>query len=223
MDCRIVVSSISEFIDGGLATHETRIVEEHLSACASCSTIRHDLDGLRRAAQGLPLHTPSSTLWTRVLAEAEAENLGGVPRAPRDAPSSWWGRLLERKVTFTLPQFAGAGLMVAFLMVSSGYLMHEYMTEKPNIGPRDGVASALAPDLEETLRSQIFEFNQRKVSWDPSVRADFEQHLQQIDQSIEGCRLSLRQNPSDQTQREMARVLLDEKIRLLQDSSRLKW
>ncbi|MEP7271293.1 MAG: zf-HC2 domain-containing protein [Acidobacteriota bacterium] len=223
MDCKIVVSSISEFIDGGLATQETHIVEEHLSACPSCSTIKQDLDGLRHAAQGLSLHTPSSTLWLRIRAEAEAETSGRFAPSPREAPSSWWGRFLDRKITFSLPQFAGAGVMVAFLMVSGGYFIREYVNEKPSIGPRDGVATILVPDLEETLRSQVSEFNQRKISWDPSVRADFEHHLQQIDQSIEGCRLILAQNPADQTQRAMARVLVDEKIRLLKDSSRLKW
>lgn len=126
-------------------------------------------------------------------------------------------------MTFTLPELAGAGILGAAVLVSSGYLAREYVSQKPEIRPRDAVASVLAPDLEETLKSQVTQFNQRKVSWDPLVRADFEQHLQEIDQSIEGCKLSLAKNPADQTQREMVRVLVDEKIRLLKDSSRLKW
>ncbi len=223
MDCKIVVSTISEFIDGGLAVQEARVVDEHLTMCLSCQTIRQDLEGLRRAAQSLPLHTPSNTLWLRVRAEAESENLGRNWQTSETEPSSWWRRLMERKLTFTLPQFAGAAFMTATVLVSSGYLAREYMAEKPDIRRRDAVASLLAPDLEETLRSQVTEFNERKVSWDPSVRADFERHLLQIDQSIEGCRHTFSQDPTDQTQREMVRVLVDEKIRLLKDSSRLKW
>lgn len=219
MDCRNVVSSISEFIDDGLAADERRIVEEHLEWCASCLTIKQDLHELRKTAQSLPLHAPGNTLWLRVRAEAEAETAGAARDAKTSKPESWW----SRKMTFTLPQLAGAGILGAAVLVSSGYLAREYVSHKPELRPRDAIASVLAPDLEETLKSQVTQFNQRKVSWDPIVRADFEQHLQEIDQSIEGCKLSLAKNPADQTQREMVRVLVDEKIRLLKDSSRLKW
>ena len=113
--------------------------------------------------------------------------------------------------------------MVAVALVSSGYLASEYLGQKTQLSPRDASASIVAPDMEETLKTQLSAFNQSKANWDPNVRADFEHHLQEIDQSIEGCRFTLARNPADQTQREMVRVLVDEKIRLLKDSSRLKW
>jgi anti-sigma factor RsiW len=220
MDCRIVVSSISELIDDGLTTQETKQVAEHLELCQPCQALKQDLENLRHAAQSLPLHTPGPTLWTRIRAEAEAEYLAfGRPVVEKPKPASWW----DRSFSFTLPQLAGAAVMLVAAFLSSGYLVREYMTQKPQIGARDAAASILAPELEESLKSQLSAFNQRKVNWDPNVRADFEHHLQEIDESIAGCRYTLARNPDDQTQREMVRVLVDEKIRLLKDSSRLKW
>jgi anti-sigma factor RsiW len=220
MDCRIVVSSISEFIDDGLTTQESMQVAQHIETCQSCRAIRQDLENLRHAAGSLPLHAPGPTLWTRIRAEAEAEFIG-IAKMPAEASkkSNWW----ERTFSFTLPQLAGAAVMLVAALVSGGYLVREYVAQKPVITARDASASILAPELEETLKSQISAFNQRKVNWDPNVRADFEHHLKEIDESIQGCRYSLAQNPNDQTQREMVRVLVDEKIRLLKDSSRMKW
>jgi hypothetical protein len=183
---------------------------------------RDELDGVRRAASELPLHTPSPTLWLRIRAEVEAE-VGNIrPETPTE-PAGWWRRLWDRKISFTLPQFAGAGVLAAAVMISGGYLLRESIAQKQTISPRDAVASLLPPESDELLKRQISEFNTRKVTWDPAMRANFENHIQQIDQSLAGCRGSLERNPTDPIQREMYRVLVDEKIRLLKDSSRLKW
>ena len=220
MDCQNVVRSISEFVDDGLTTNEAVVIAEHIELCHSCRAIKQDLQNLRNSAQSLPLHTPGKSLWVRIRAEAEAE-MSTFGRRPVEAskPASWW----DRKFSFSLPQLAGVGVVALAMVVSSGYLAREYTTQNNEITTRDASASILAPDQEETLKSQVSAFNQRKANWDPSVRADFEHHLREIDQSIEGCRFTLARNPSDQTQREMVRVLVDEKIRLLKDSSRLKW
>ena len=223
MDCRGVVNSLSDFIDRGLPIEEVRLVEEHLTGCERCQTTKVELDGLRRAASELPLHTPSPTLWVRIRAELEAEMGTNLRPAATIEPASWWRRLRDRRISLTVPQFAGAGVLAAALMISGGYLLREVITVKQTISAKDGIASLLPPESDELLRRQISEFNARKTTWDPTVRADFEYHIQQIDQSIAGCRGSLERNPTDQTQREMYRALVDEKIRLLKDSSRLKW
>lgn len=220
MDCRIVVSSLSEFIDDGLTAQESKQVAEHLSLCQSCRVLRQDLENLRQAAGSLPLHAPGPALWTRIQAEAEAEFIGIRSRPVETTKrGSWW----DRRFSVTLPQLAGAAVMLVAALISSGYLVREYVTQKPEITARDAAASILAPELEETLKVQLTSFNQRKVNWDPNTRADFEHHLQEIDDSIQSCRYTLAQNPNDETQREMVRVLVDEKIRLLKDSSRMKW
>ncbi len=222
MDCKIVVSSISELIDGGLAKDEMRGVEEHLTSCDSCQAIRRDLEGVRSAAQTLPLQTPSPKLWVRIRAEAESEALTLSPKAATaSAPSSWWERVRGNRVSLSLPQLAGGSLVGAALLISGGYVLRQPSIEKSPAQP--DLVSVLTPDLEATLKSELSGFNLRKANWDPRVRADFEHHLQQIDQSIEGCRFMLARNPTDQEQQEMVRVLADEKIRILKDSSRLKW
>ena len=222
MDCRVVMNSLSDFVDRGLPVDEVRLVEEHLTGCQRCQTTRDELDGLRRAASELPLHTPSPTLWLRIRAEVEAE-AGYIRQDTSTEPASWWRRLWDKKISFTLPQFAGAGVLAAAVMISGGYLLRESIAQKQTISPRDAVAGLLTPESDELLKRQISEFNSRKVTWDPTMRANFENHIQQIDQSIAGCRGSLERNPADPIQREMYRVLVDEKIRLLKDSSRLKW
>lgn len=223
MECQSVISSLSNFVDDGLQIHERRLVEEHLSACVRCQSITQDLTGLRQAAQDLPLHTPRGQLWVRIRAEAESEMSSNVRIIAAPQPVSWWDRLRQRRLTFTLPEFAGAGILAAALMIPSGYLIREYLAEKPALNARDGAASVLLPELDDLMKRQVAEFNQRKVSWEPSVRSGFEGHLQQLDEAIEECRVSISRNPGDQMQRELYRTLVDEKIRLLKDSSRLKW
>ena len=89
--------------------------------------------------------------------------------------------------------------------VQSGLLLPEEVEIKANLERRLGV------------------INSRKAQWDSQRRADFEEHMNRIDESLKQCRHMLEDNPNDAGRQEMVRSLYDEKRQLLEDVERLKW
>jgi hypothetical protein len=78
-------------------------------------------------------------------------------------------------------------------------------------------------EIKANLEHRLDAINARKAQWDSQRRADFEQHMNKIDESLKLCRHMLEGNPNDAGHQEMVRALYDEKRRLLEDVERLKW
>jgi hypothetical protein len=226
MECRAVVSSLSDYIDKWMSESEAREIESHLVTCPNCQTVRLELNEIRTAARELPLHTPSRALWARIAAEIEPE-MPDNP-APIEQPElNWWERLKSRRFTFTLPQLAGASALVAALVIIAmfGTTTPTRSNYDLNRGPR-ALQMALLPD-EDRIRAELAQrlsaINSRKENWDPEFRAEFERHLNKIDDSLRSSRQILQINPDDGVQQQMVLTLYHEKRQLLEDVERLKW
>lgn len=223
MKCPIIHPLLSDYIDGGLATGESVEIRSHLEACSACQGLYADLNSLRQAARELPLRSPNSELWTRIRAEVVRESEGfGFSPAPAE-PKNWLQRFLDKRITFNLPQLAGAGA----LAVAATFLGINYIGSSP-IAPPPPTAISAAFQLEETrlkarVDEQIGQINMRKASWDPEVREGFESQIARIDQSLEACRRGILNNPQDHDHQQMYLSLYQEKLRLLEDVNRLKW
>jgi hypothetical protein len=227
MECRAVVSSLSDYIDGQdlwLSDSEVREIETHLGACPKCRSTKLELTEIRTAARELPLHTPPRALWTRVANIIEPE----VPKSERptkiDAPErSRWERFKSRRFTFTLPQLAGAGALALALVV---FGISNLSRPSPAKLSFIGVQNALLPDEDQfkaDLERRLSAINLRKVNWDPQMRSEFERHLNKVDESLRNSRQRLLVNPGDKVQQQMVLNLYDEKRQLLDDVERLKW
>jgi putative zinc finger protein len=233
MECRAVVSSLSDYIDMWLSESEAREIESHLVACPKCQTISLELNQIRSAASDLPLHTPSRALWTRIVEEIKPEKawpenplIGDSD--PRESPDlNWWQRLNARRFTFTLPQLASISAFVAAMVI---LVMYGTISPSPrnfdiSNGPR-ALQTALLPDedrIKADLEQKLSVINLRKANWDPDVRAEFERHLNKIDLSLRNSREMLQTNPDDGVQQQMVLTLYDEKRQLLEDVERLNW
>jgi hypothetical protein len=226
MECRAVVSSLSDYIDKWMSESEAREIESHLVTCPDCQTVRLELNEIRTAARELPLHTPSRALWARIAAEIKPE-MPDNPAPIEQMELNWWERLRSRRFTFTLPQLAGVSALVAALVIITmfGTTTPTRSNYDLNRGPR-ALQMALLPDedrIRADLAQRLSAINSRKEKWDPEFRADFERHLNKIDDSLRSSRQILQINPDDGVQQQMVLTLYHEKRQLLEDVERLKW
>jgi anti-sigma factor RsiW len=226
MECRAVINSLSDYLDDDIRMpdNETHSIESHLVNCPACRNLKLELVEIKTAARELPLHTPPRAMWTRIAnvieAEVAAEN---SPARPDRNSSGWWDSLKSRQFTFTLPQLAGAGAVTVALIVAGISGMFGANPAKLNL---TGAQSALLPEegeIKADLERRMAVINARKAKWDPQARADFEQHMTKIEESLKRCRQTLESNPQDAVHQQMVRALYNEKRQLLEDVERLKW
>ncbi len=223
MECRNVVDSLSEYLDGFLSDNDTGRIEGHLKSCSPCQTVRLELNQLRTAARELPLHTPPRALWTRISNEIEAEFNAKKTLTTNALPKpGLLERLRARNFSFTLPQMAGAGVLaVALIAFSSVSFYRQYNS----VLTMRGMQTALFTEetqLKRELDRKMDAVKARMNSWNPQRRADFEQQLNRIETSMQNCRQFLQAKPDDQAYQLMLRNLYQEKKQLLEDGERLK-
>lgn len=229
MECRVVVSSLSDILDGRdmwLSDDEVREMEMHLAECPACQGIRADLAEIRTAARELPMHSPPASLWVRISNEIEAEiKASNAPTKFDHETKGIWGWIRSRRFSVSVPQLAGAGA-VALLAIAVG-LVGSTPRSLFNSMSISGIQTAVIVPGEIELKAEIDKklaaVNDRKKNWDPQLREDFERHLNRIENSIQSCRELLQTNPGDQVQQQMVRALYNEKKQLLEDVERLKW
>jgi anti-sigma factor RsiW len=228
MECRAVVNSLSDYLDGRniwVSDGEVEQIETHLTSCPACKNLNLEFGEIKNAARELPLHTPPPALWARIseAIEAEISNENGPVRQPKSS-SGWWGWLNSRKFTFSLPQLAAAGAFAVILIV--GGISGIFGANRAPMYFKGAQSALLLPEEDEIkadLERRIGAVNARKAQWDSQRRADFDQHMNRIDESLKRCRYLLEDNPNDRERQERVRALYDEKRQLLEDVERLKW
>jgi hypothetical protein len=228
MECRAVLSLLSDYMDMWMSESEVREIESHLVTCLKCQTVKLELTEIRTVARELPLHMPSPALWSRIAAEIKPETSLADNPMPIERPElNWWERLKSRRFTFTLPQLAGASALVAALVFIA--MFSATNTTQSNFDFTEGsraLQTALLPNedrIKADLEQRLSAINSRKANWDPEVRAEFERHLNKIDNSLKNSRQVLQINPDDGVQQQMVLTLYNEKRQLLEDVERLKW
>lgn len=223
MECRNVVDSLSEYLDGFLSDNEAGQVEGHLISCAPCQSVRLELDQLRTAARELPLHTPPRAMWTRISNEIEAELAAKKTLTTNALPKpGLLERLRAKSFTFTLPQLAGAGTLALALIAFSSVSFYRQYNSVLTMRGMQTALFAEDPQLKLDLDRKMDAVKARMSSWNPQRRADFEQKLKRIEVAMQNCRQLMRANPDEQAHQLMMRNLYQEKKQLLEDVERLK-
>lgn len=225
MECRTVRASLSDYVDGRdnwLADTEVSMIEEHLASCPGCRNLQLELTEIRTAARELPLRTPPRALWTRIVNEIELEQTLAKPAVEESVFAALLSRLASFRLTFSLPQVAGVAALA--LIVTTVVIVN-------NRGKSDEMdftrlQSALIREeisKKAEIDRKMARIEERKASWDPSFRADFERQLNRIEDSIKECRRNLETTPNDLNQVQRMLDLYEEKRQLLEDVERLKW
>ena len=216
MDCRSVINSLSDYLDGLLEPQHAHRIEIHLSDCPPCHGIKVDLHEIRTAARELPFRTPSGMLWTRIEREISVELLAQSRQVTvQDRARGWWRGLSEKRFTLTLPQLVGTGVLAASLVAFG-------LVSKPF---KPATVSTAVLTGEDVLKQQINHkasvISTRKASWDPQMQVIFDNSLRRIDDSLSNCQQSLA-GTSDRDQQQMLIELYKEKLQLLDDFEKLK-
>ena len=224
MDCRSVIHSLSDYLDGSLTHQDSHSIESHLRHCQPCHTVRIELQEIRSVARELPLHTPPRALWARIQQEIESEQT--LPaRAAAVKSQSWWQRLGEKKFTFTLPQLAGTGVLAAslFTFVAVRSVSVSQINQPPVRRPFEMnlVLNPAVQAMQARIEERLNQLNTRKASWDPQMKQVFDEHLKRIDSSLATTRQAL-QNDSDPDQQQILVDLYKEKLQVLEDFDKLK-
>ena len=220
MVCTQCQELLSEYIDGALELGEQVNIERHLADCEWCRAVRDDFLQIVHFSHQLPLQSPSPALWSRIRSDVNSADSGVWSR-----PRRWLARIETlRTVNFNLsiPQLA-AGAAALAIVISIGAILSERETRPlepalPSVASA-GVTPLSSADLQQ-LEKQISSLSetveQKKTSWDPELRTEFERNLYYIDQSLVECRHQLKNNPADDVSQELMLNAYREKVRLLE-------
>lgn len=213
MECRSVIDSLSDYLDGSLAVQQVQIIETHLIQCSPCNAVKLDLAEICNAAKELPLRTPSQALWVRIQNEIQLEI--APAGKTEEKKSGWWKNWSEKKFTFNLPQLAGASALAFSLMV---FGMYHALHRDPKIAASVVTNTVLPVEAEyqSQVRIKAEQLNLRRASWNSETRAAYDNHLQRIDSSMnrirQACILS-----QDADQQKLLVDLYNEKLQLMED------
>ncbi|HEX4947390.1 MAG TPA: zf-HC2 domain-containing protein [Blastocatellia bacterium] len=221
MECRVVISALSDYLDGSLATQESLSIETHLIQCVPCNTFKADLSQITLAAKELPLHTPSRALWVRIQNELELEMVvTGAQTEKKVKKASLWKQWSERRFTFTLPQLAGASTLAFSLMV---FGLYHTLHRDPTV-MKEATASVLLPmenEIQSKIQQKANRLNSRRQAWNPEIRTVYDTNLQRIDSSLNRVRQTWITS-RDQDQQRMLMDLYNEKLQLMEDFEKIE-
>jgi hypothetical protein len=131
MECRHVLTSLNDFMDGYLDPADTQAIQEHLGDCGRCGQIVASEQKFRRALRQMEVEPPDEGFADRVLAQA----VGG-----EEHHRHWWSGFL-----------AGGGVAVAVAMIVILGLL--YRGSHPAIQQLAGVT--LAVDVPRTVQMVV--------------------------------------------------------------------
>jgi len=209
---------LSAYVDGDLAGEELAAAEAHLAACAECRAAVQDLRRVVGLAQALDDRPPAADLWPGIAARIGAARADVLPFAPR-----------RRRIVFSIPQLAAAGIALAFL--SAGGAVTAMRLAAPTAGSvttalpdvtalPQNVAAAAAPydvairELEAVLAAE-------RGGLDTATVRALETSLRIIDAAIAQARAALDRDPNDVYLNGHLRSTLDRKLDLLRRAAML--
>lgn len=188
---------------------------KHARECAFCGTLLADLEQIRRVGRDLPMEEPPAALWTNVRAALLVEGIirQPAPRRWRWLSSTFWLRPVPIAAVACV-----AVVIVALVAPRRGLVVQTNKTESAVLtegaaGPPPefrSLASAV-DDMEKNYRAQ-------EASFDPRVKASYEQGLESLDGEIAECLSSVRREPENAAARRYLMTAYSEKAHVLQSA-----
>lgn len=208
---------LSEYADGELEVAEVAQLEAHLRDCADCRAVLDDLRAVVARAGALEDREPATDLWPNI-----AERIQG--RADITPITS--GRRQRRRIAFTLPQLAAAGLAVTLLgsgavwaalqrgdEPSSAVVVPVTAPAVPEASAAETYGTAIA-DLEAALRDP-------RTSLDTATVRVLEESLRAIDRAIAEAQTALDEDPASRYLQDHLSFTMRRKLELLNQAATL--
>lgn len=239
MNCDKCQELLDEFLDGALGGEERALLGAHLEECLNCAGVSEELRSIlsvARASREEFVAPPNEhALWLRIRntieGDASLSRAASARSSASPAAGGFWGRLLNKRWEFTLPQMATAvaALAVAVSLVTT--LGLQYIT-------RGGEAAASAAEVERAERGKSLRglyrqgyieprqaslqywqqrVEQRRANWHPRMRESFDRSVTVLDQTVSESLSDLEQNPHDEVAEQMLNSALHDKIELLRE------
>jgi hypothetical protein len=207
---------LSEYLDGTLEPGERTALEAHLADCAACTATLAELRRVVARARALDDRAPAADLWPRIAARIGA---GGavLPFARR-----------ARRVSFTVPQLAAAGIALVALSFAGGWLAlrHPASTSSASVSGSNVERNAIwvrGADSEydaavSQLRSAL---NENRSLLDSTTVRVIERNLAIIDSAVAEARHALAQDPNNQYLNHHLAETMRRKVEFLRRASTL--
>lgn len=186
---------LSEFVDGDLDAATTAAAEAHLAVCTTCAETVAELRAVANRAGALSDREPARDLWPGI-----AERLERKATVTAIATRK---RMRERRVTFTVPQLAAAGL--ALLLVSAGTVWVAVRSDESSpVGPAATAAPVVAVSAtgivagyEPAVRDLEQVLAEHRDRLDPETVRVIETSLATIDRAIADAIAALEVDPAN--------------------------
>ncbi len=127
---------LSDYLDGELDAGERAALERHLAGCDECALALDELRAVIAAAGSLEDTPPEHDLWAGIAAK-----LGPVPGTVQPEPAVISLPERRRRLSFTLPQLAAAGIAVVALSSTVVWLVTTRLTGSATSSPPVAVAT----------------------------------------------------------------------------------
>lgn len=170
------IDQLSDYLDGELAAADRSALEAHLESCEEC---RETLAGLRRVvarARALEDQPPGQDLWPGI-----ADRIGARASRP------------PRRFSFSLPQLAAAGIVLAALSGGAAWVLHPAGSTRVGVLPPVGTpalpaapVAARSYDVAVADLERILEEGRGRL--DSTTVRVLEQNLATIDRAIAQAR-----------------------------------
>ena len=129
---------LSEYLDGDLPEAEHAALEAHLAECPTCASVLNELRRVVGRARALEPRSPVHELWPGI-----AARIGATAALPGVEPLAGRRRPL-RRLSFSLPQLAAAGIALTAISSAAAWMLHPDMPAVAVSSPSPARPSAIS-------------------------------------------------------------------------------
>jgi anti-sigma factor RsiW len=199
-------SLLSGHLDGDLAPPQARLVEEHISSCASCARLYRELQEVQLRARELPDRFPDRDLWPQI-----ARSIRGRSRETDVIELHPWmerEQAVQKGGGFRISYLHAAAAVLALALFSGAagaYLMAPHGAPGSSVAqvanPWVSMVEQASPGLDvparEVARLEELLASHRE-ELDPATVLILEKNLGVIDLAIRECVRALEVDPGNQ-------------------------
>jgi hypothetical protein len=187
----------------------------HINGCEACRALTADLGAIHDAAIELAAEeiAPPEHVWVSLRKQLEAEGIIHEPRsAPRSMKQGWW-------FAFQRPALAGAFL--SFVLVAASLISYRgnptQMAMHPQFAFKQEISTV--PSAESVFKEELLTVGNQSIpgfqEQDAAVTDSIRRNLGIVDNFIDMCEKSVREQPDNEMAREYLYGAYEQKAELL--------